>query len=372
MRDPVGLWIFARDMRRAKNDVPQKEHVSKVALVVADTIIGCVGMMGMMRGGRRDQPLQHPGNRMKNLVLIEGFVPGNAGMRQSRDYALQAKNNQCRTTQTHIHKSRGQINLRKENRVDHILAARHSHTHISGRVVSAVESPQPRNLVMQTVIPVLGQVVGHADDEYSPKERNPGEMVLQAGQNNGQNPQAEISDNRPYDDVGRCETGNIRGPFILGPPPFVQPERELQYPQNKHEESEGVVVEGAESLFKGLIVVQQWNRSVRCLLPRSLAGEIKRKKHERDRQRIDQHTGQSVADDPFPNFGIHFHKTPSDYLACEETCSVADLLVSALRVRCMPPSRIRRGTAVATRPTTIFFANSVMSCNRMSSILVAS
>src|ERR1700722_1890372 len=158
-------------------------------------------------------------------------------------------------------------------------------------MVSAVESPQPWDLVMQTVIPILGQVVGHADDEDPPEERNPREVVLESGQDKGQNFQAKISDNRSYNDVGRGETCDVGSPFILGPPPFVEAKRELQYPQNEHEERKPVIVKRAKSVFKRLIIAEQRNRSVRCLLPRSLAGEVKREKHQRHRQRIDQHTG---------------------------------------------------------------------------------
>src|SRR5580698_268395 len=67
VRYAIGFWIFTRDMRRAENDVPQKEHVPEVPFVVADAVIGRVGMMGVMCGGRRDQPLQHPRNGMQSL-----------------------------------------------------------------------------------------------------------------------------------------------------------------------------------------------------------------------------------------------------------------------------------------------------------------
>src|ERR1700722_8253062 len=62
-----------------------------------------------------------------------------------------------------------------------------------------------------------------------------------------------------------------------------------------------------------------------------------------------------------------FMRTTSCHFACDETCLVAESLVSTLRVRYRLPSRIRSGTTATTMPTIIFFPNKVKSCNRIAS-----
>src|SRR5580693_4941807 len=76
----VSFRVLTGNKRRAKNDVPQKEHVPKVPFVVAYPVVGCSGMMGVMRSRGGDKALQNPGNRVQRFVFIKRFVPGNTGM----------------------------------------------------------------------------------------------------------------------------------------------------------------------------------------------------------------------------------------------------------------------------------------------------
>src|SRR5208282_1918802 len=142
--------------------------------------------------------------------------------------------------------------------------------------MGAMESPQPRDLVMQTVIPVLRQVVGDADDEHSPEERNPREAALQPGQYYRQYPQPHIGEKRPEHDVACGEAGNVSGPLGLRPAVFVQAEGEFHDPQSEYKKSDSIILQGAERVLEPEVEAENGNRRLRCLLPRSLAGNGKR------------------------------------------------------------------------------------------------
>src|SRR5580692_10586 len=145
--------------------------------------------------------------------------------------------------------------------------------------MGAVKSPQPRNLVVQAVIPVLGQVIGDADDKDSPEEWNPAEEVLEPGQYQGQNLEAKISSQWPDHDVGCGETGDVDGSLGFRPALFIQAERELQYPECDDKYRDRVVLKGSKAAFEGLIVAEYRHRRRRGLLPRSLVGQVKREEH---------------------------------------------------------------------------------------------
>jgi hypothetical protein len=118
---------------------------------------------------------------------------------QGSNKTFDAPDNKSRRSQTEINQRRDDIDLREEKSIDQVLPARHGHPHVGSRMVRAVESPEPRHFMMETVIPILGQIVGDADDEEAPEERYPAESIFPSGQQYGQKLQAEVGNRWPHD-----------------------------------------------------------------------------------------------------------------------------------------------------------------------------
>src|ERR1700678_4117465 len=133
--------------------------------------------MSVVGGGCGNNALQNPGNRMKDAVLVEGFVPRNAGVRERGDHALDGVYDERRRTKPEVCERGREIGLREKYRIESVLPARHRHSHVRRGMVSAMEAPEPRELMVQAVVPILGKVVSDADDEESPPERHPRESA---------------------------------------------------------------------------------------------------------------------------------------------------------------------------------------------------
>src|SRR5438309_10151400 len=92
-------------------------------------------------------------------------------------------------------------------------------------MVRAVKTPQPWHLMMQTVVPVLGQIVGYCDNDKPPEERYPAKYVFSVGQNKWQKFQTEISYCRLYYQPGQYKAGNINPALVFWPFTFVKAKR---------------------------------------------------------------------------------------------------------------------------------------------------
>jgi hypothetical protein len=105
--------------------------------------------------------------------MVEGLVPGNTGIASVVIVDFTPQHHSRGRPEAKIYKDAGEIGLREKYRVDRILASGHRHAQVGGRMMSPMKSPQPRNLVMQPVVPVLGKVIGDAENENTPEERDP-------------------------------------------------------------------------------------------------------------------------------------------------------------------------------------------------------
>ena len=115
---------------------------------------------------------------MESLIAIERLVPGNAGVGQRGNGGLHAKHDHRGRAKAKVYEDAGEIGLREEYGVDGILTPRHRHAHVRSRVVGPMESPQPGNLMMHPVIPILRQVIGDAENQNAPEEREPSAKIL--------------------------------------------------------------------------------------------------------------------------------------------------------------------------------------------------
>src|SRR5450432_1218413 len=99
-------------------------------------------------------------------------------------------------------------------------------------MVSAVKSPKPWDLMVEAVVPVLGQVVGNADDEESPPKRNPGEHVSRMRQQERQEPQSEVGDGWPHHKQREGKANDVGQLFIAIPSlTVIEAEQKFHYPR---------------------------------------------------------------------------------------------------------------------------------------------
>ncbi len=71
--------------------------------------------------------------------------------------------------------------------------------------------------MMKAVIPILREIVSHADDEKAPPERHPGKNVFQAGQRQRQKFKPEVGDERAQNQERKSKAGNVGEFFVAGP-----------------------------------------------------------------------------------------------------------------------------------------------------------
>src|SRR5712672_2069793 len=102
-------------------------------------------------------------------------------------------------------------------------------------MVRAMKSPEPWNLMMEAVIPILRQVIGNADNQQSPTKRDPCQSIPQTGQKQRQCLETEIKSERLHRHVRNGEASYIEKSFILRPAGFVQPGDELDDSQRQNE-----------------------------------------------------------------------------------------------------------------------------------------
>src|ERR1700722_16576793 len=163
-------------------------------------------------------------------------------MRQCSDGGLNAKHDRCCRAKAEGYEDTGEIGLREEYGVDGILASGHRHTHIGRGMVCPMKSPQPRDLVVQAVVPVLREGVGNAENEDAPEEGDPVEDIVLAWKQDGQHRQAEPGKERSEDELGDSEAGKIERLLISVPFVAVEAERKLDDTENDDEEHESVTM----------------------------------------------------------------------------------------------------------------------------------
>src|SRR5882724_7269309 len=146
-----------------------------------------------------------------------------------------------------------------------------------------MKSPQPWNLVMHAVVPVLGQVIGYAENEDSPEERNPPKDIVLAGKQNREYRQAEPGkEGREYQ-LGNREAREIKRFFIPRPLVTVKPKRKLHHAENDDEQHEPIAM---GMIRCSMVDARTISRGSTRRLPWLAAAEVQRKKHQQHRQRI--------------------------------------------------------------------------------------
>ncbi len=96
--------------------------------------------------------------------------------------------------------------------------------------------------MMHPVIPVLRQVIGDAENENTPEERDPAKDIVLVRKQNGKHLQAEPGKERSKDQLWDREASQIERLFIAVPFATVEPERKLNYPKNDNEGHEPVTM----------------------------------------------------------------------------------------------------------------------------------
>src|SRR5580704_13740486 len=167
--------------------------------------------------------------------------------------------------------------------------------------MGAMKAPQPGQLMVQAVVPVLRKVIGDANDEESPPERHPVENISRSRKQKGQHLQTEISEEWPHDEPGKCKTGNI-GDLLVPTPAVVVVEAEQKFgqPQHRHETGNPPIIPPAQP--KALI-------GGKGVMPRMLTAQRDCQKQQRNRQRIDEQAERNPFEDTFANRSINLHSS---------------------------------------------------------------
>ena len=92
----------------------------------------------------------------------------------------------------------------------------------------AMKAPEPGHLMMQAMIPVLCQVIGHRDDKEAPPKRHPGEYSFLVRQQPGQRPEGEIDDSRTDQHFGAYEANRVQYLLIFCPAPVIETEQKFR------------------------------------------------------------------------------------------------------------------------------------------------
>jgi hypothetical protein len=108
--------------------------------------------------------------------------------------------------------------------------------------MSAMKSPQPWNLVMDPVVPVLREIVGNAENENAPIERNPPKYIVLARKQQGKYREAEPGKKWREDQLWNREASEIKCLFIPSPLMIVEPKRKLDHTECDDEEHEPVAM----------------------------------------------------------------------------------------------------------------------------------
>src|SRR5271170_3212544 len=96
--------------------------------------------------------------------------------------------------------------------------------------------------MMQSVIPILRQVIGNAENQNSPEKRDPSKNVVFFREKNRKNRQAEPGKEGSEDELGDSEACKIKRLLISVPPFAVKAERELDNTQNDDEGHEPIAM----------------------------------------------------------------------------------------------------------------------------------
>jgi hypothetical protein len=108
--------------------------------------------------------------------------------------------------------------------------------------MGAMKSPQPRNLVMEPVIPILGQVIGYAKDQYSPIKRHPLKEIVIAWQQGWEHRHTEPGKEWAEHKFGECKAGNVDGSFMPAPRFSIHPYREFEKAECEYEPEKAIPV----------------------------------------------------------------------------------------------------------------------------------
>src|SRR6185369_8240660 len=152
--------VAARDVRGAEQDVPEKQQVAEVALVVADAVGIADGVMGAVGGGRRDGTLGHPHQGTQGAYLVQRFVPGPGAVRADDDGLLEHHIGEIHPAATEVDQEAGDPDPRHHQVVKEVVAVGDADAHVGSAVVGAVQGPQQRR-VRDAVPPVLRHVVAY-------------------------------------------------------------------------------------------------------------------------------------------------------------------------------------------------------------------
>jgi hypothetical protein len=105
-----------------------------------------------------------------------------------------------------------------------------------------MKSPQRWNLVMHPVVPVLGKIVGNAENKNTPEERNPPKDIVLAWKQTGKYREAEPGKEWSKDQLWNSEAREIKCLFIPGPLVTIESKGKLNHTKNDDEEHERVAM----------------------------------------------------------------------------------------------------------------------------------
>jgi hypothetical protein len=142
-----------------------------------------------------------------------------------------------------------------------------------------MKAPEPRNLVVQAMVPVLSQVIGHAQDKNSPEEWHPVEEIVLAWRNKGEHLQAKPGKEWSKNQLGKSEADQVKHCLIA--PPFVSiaSKRELRQTEGDDEHDESIA---AQKIAKG----PEQSRAINghCgMAPETFALKRQRRRHQQKR-----------------------------------------------------------------------------------------
>ncbi len=151
--------VLSRNVRRAKQHIPQKQHVAEVACVVANAVLVGQGMVRPMGGGCGNGALYYPHHRPQGADFVQWFIPAPRAVRTQNDGQLQTQINGIHpAAKTQKQQSACNPQAGHHQVIEKIVAEGHAHAHVLGGMVSPVQWPQQRR--MRSAVPqVLGQII---------------------------------------------------------------------------------------------------------------------------------------------------------------------------------------------------------------------